>query len=190
MTSLGLLWLGLGLGWMIAEIALARGTRSHVQSAVNRDQGSERMVWTVVGSSLVVALWLGTIRWLPLPMSNTSAQTIAIPLFASGLALRSYAVATLGRLFTTRVAVHRDHTFVQSGPYRWVRHPGYGGLLMAFLGTGIAMGDWLALLALICPIAYAFQLRIDIEEHALTERFGRAYLNYCRQTKRLIPWIY
>jgi protein-S-isoprenylcysteine O-methyltransferase Ste14 len=63
-------------------------------------------------------------------------------------------------------------------------------LLSSFFAAGIAMGDSLALLTLVCPIAYVLSQRIRIEEQWLSEHFGNVYDDYCLSTKKLIPWVY
>jgi len=79
---------------------------------------------------------------------------------------------------------------VDSGPYRYVRHPTYTGALLTFVGLGFCFGNWLTLLFLTLPIIGAFLWRIRIEERALTEALGEDYRAYMRRTKRLIPGVY
>lgn len=66
----------------------------------------------------------------------------------SGVALCQWSVLTLGRFFTERVAICRDHQVVTSGPYRFVRHPGYAGTLLTVLGLALTLRNWLSLLVL------------------------------------------
>jgi len=79
---------------------------------------------------------------------------------------------------------------VQSGPYRWTRHPSYAGALIALLGIAILPGSWLSFAVVVIPITCAFLYRIHVEERALTEHLGESYRAYSRTTSRLIPWIY
>lgn len=79
---------------------------------------------------------------------------------------------------------------IESGPYRLVRHPSYTGALLAFLGFGFSLGNWLALLVIIVPIFVAFAYRIKVEERALVDALGDRYVSYARRTKRLLPFIY
>lgn len=66
----------------------------------------------------------------------------------AGIAIRQWSVALLGQLFTIDVRVHPDQTVVERGPYRWVRHPSYTGLIMSFVGIRLALGNWAALAVL------------------------------------------
>jgi protein-S-isoprenylcysteine O-methyltransferase len=106
-----------------------------------------------------------------------------------GLALRWWAVVTLGRFFTVDVATHADHSLVDTGPFHFVRHPSYTGLLLAFLGFGVSMGNALSLLVLMPPIVAALSYRMRVEEAALRGALGAPYADYCARTKRLIPGV-
>ena len=111
-------------------------------------------------------------------------------LFLGGLILRWYSIGYLGRYFTVDVSISAEHRLIDSGPYRFIRHPTYMGALLAFLGLGFCLGNWLSILFLSVPIIGAFLRRIRIEERALVEALGEQYRAYMRRTKRLIPFIY
>lgn len=96
----------------------------------------------------------------------------------------------LGRLFTVNVAIAADHTLIDSGPYRTIRHPSYTGALLVFPGLGISFGNWLSLIIVVVPTSLAFMQRIAIEEAALTRALGDSYPRYMARTKRLIPGVY
>ncbi|MFO1394504.1 MAG: isoprenylcysteine carboxylmethyltransferase family protein [Steroidobacteraceae bacterium] len=84
-------------------------------------------------------------------------------------------------LARTRVRARRD---------RGVRHPSYTGALLAFVGYGICLGNWISLAVVTVPIAWAFMRRIEVEELALNGALGERYVAYARRTKRLVPWVY
>ena len=109
--------------------------------------------------------------------------------FVGGLAFRWWAVITLGKFFTVDVATHDDHALVATGPFRFVRHPSYTGLLLAFCGFGLSFGNTLSLIALMVPIVAALWYRMRVEEEALRRALGAPYDAYCARTKRLIPGI-
>lgn len=192
MTPIRLLWLCLGLSWLGAELFVAR-RRPKEAPAFNqecRDQGTFRWLWLAALIGLATALVLKESRWLPLGWDGALRHAPAATLFGIGAALRLWAIASLGELFDTRITLHRQHRLIRTGPYRWVRHPSYGGLLLALFGAGIAMGDWLALAAMTLPVAAALGLRIRLEEQALAAHFPFEYADYRRRTWMLVPWIY
>ena len=108
----------------------------------------------------------------------------------SGLAIRVWAIAALGRAFRTTVEVDPGQTVVSTGPYRWVRHPSYSGLLLIVTGFGLASGNWLTLIACVVLPLSALLRRINVEEAELTRVLGDRYRAYEAQTKRLVPGVW
>ncbi len=115
---------------------------------------------------------------------------VGLFVFAIGMVLRWFSVFYLGRLYTFEVAIANDHSVISTGPYRYMRHPAYSCSLMSFVGLGICSGNFLSLLLLTIPIAWALLYRITIEEAALTEALGKDYTDYAARTARLIPYVY
>jgi len=111
----------------------------------------------------------------------------AIALIWIGMALRLWAVLTLGRLFRTAVFILNDHRLITGGPYRWLRNPSYTGGLITFAGIGLALGNWLSLASAVGGVLIAYGWRIRVEEKALRERFGQDYADYMRRSWALIP---
>jgi protein-S-isoprenylcysteine O-methyltransferase Ste14 len=190
MTLLQLFWLILGTTWAVIEIVIALKTRVKFTTIGHLEYRSERLIWIVVAIALFSALWVKQMHLVALPVSMFYRQLIAIVLFLVGLALRCYAVFSLGKFFSTTVMTSEQHILVERGPYRFIRHPAYTGLFVSFFAAGLAMGDVLALLTLISPIAYVLTQRIRIEERWLTDHFGKVYDSYSLRTKKLLPWIY
>ena len=79
---------------------------------------------------------------------------------------------------------------MRRGVYRFIRHPSYTGLLLRYLGFGLAFANWLSAALIFLPLLGATVYRIRVEEAALRERFGDEFLSYSRATKRLIPGVY
>jgi protein-S-isoprenylcysteine O-methyltransferase Ste14 len=96
----------------------------------------------------------------------------------------------LGRAFRTTVEVEAGQQVVDRGPYRWVRHPSYTGMLVIGVGLGLAYGNWLSLAVLVLlPLATMLR-RIFVEEAALVRVLGQPYLAYRCKTKRLVPGLW
>jgi protein-S-isoprenylcysteine O-methyltransferase len=113
-----------------------------------------------------------------------------VVLFVVGLLLRWWAIITLGRFFTVDVTIEKDHEVVERGPFRWVRHPSYTGVLLAFVGVALSLRNWGALVLILVPIFVAFVHRMNVEEEALSRALGERYAEYMTRTKRLIPLVY
>jgi protein-S-isoprenylcysteine O-methyltransferase Ste14 len=106
----------------------------------------------------------------------------------AGLAFACWARAILGRNWSGVVQLKQDHELIVRGPYSIVRHPIYTGLLLAFLGSALAIGQWRALLAT-AIVAISFWRKLRLEERWMRELFGDRYLNYMRRVKALVPWV-
>jgi protein-S-isoprenylcysteine O-methyltransferase Ste14 len=109
---------------------------------------------------------------------------------AAGVALRTWAILTLGRLFKFVVVIQDGHRVVASGPYRLLRHPSYTGGLVAFLGAGIALDSWLSALAIVFIPLLAVLVRIHVEEAKLATALGPEYTRYASRTHRLVPGLW
>jgi protein-S-isoprenylcysteine O-methyltransferase Ste14 len=120
--------------------------------------------------------------WVPVALGTL--------IFWSGVALRFWAIVTLGRFFTFTVSIQEGHRVVRSGPYRTVRHPSYTGLLLALIGLGIALDSWLSILALVVVPLIGVLIRIRVEEVALAGALGEDYTDYAAQTRRLVPGVW
>jgi len=108
----------------------------------------------------------------------------------AGVALRSWAVRTLGRYFLPVVAVRADQQVVRHGPYRLIRHPTYSGALLTLLGLGLTLTNWAALITLLgCALA-GLTYRVRIEEQALLQALGQPYREYMTQTTRYVPFLF
>jgi protein-S-isoprenylcysteine O-methyltransferase Ste14 len=107
-----------------------------------------------------------------------------------GLALRQWAVALLGPYFTVDVRVQPGQTVVERGPYRWVRHPSYTGLILIFVGLGLALGNWAALAVLMVVPTIGLVVRIHLEERALLEGLGEPYRRFAANRPRLFPGVW
>ena len=118
------------------------------------------------------------------------ASAVGLALLISGTVLRWAAVFTLKKYFTVNVTIFEDHRLVREGLYRHLRHPSYTGLLLRYLGLGLAYANWLSLALVFLPMLGAVLYRMRVEERALSEAFGAGYAEYARSTKRLIPGVY
>lgn len=106
----------------------------------------------------------------------------------AGLAFACWARVILGRNWSGVVQLKKDHELIVRGPYSIVRHPIYTGLLLAFLGTALAIGAWRGLIAS-AIVAVSFWRKLRLEERWLCELFGEQYAAYMRRVRALVPWV-
>jgi len=180
--SIPALWVAWLLYWTAAAIG-AKPTRRQ-ESVASR---LSHIVPLAAGIGLLATLhvpvaWL-TARFLP---PTAGWFWLGFCLVLIGLACTIAARIWLGRNWSGTVTLKQDHELVRAGPYRWVRHPIYSGLLLAVLGSAIALGEWRGVLALALATV-AFVRKIAIEERFLIEEFGDAFRHYRRQVPSLVP---
>jgi len=180
----------LGLAMLAYELFLRFTRRSDPGASTGADRGSLAVLWITIGAALTLASTVP--RFVPQANYHLCARSAGFTIagFALGLALRAWSIALLGRFFTVDVAIRHDHALMTSGPYAWVRHPSYSGLLLMFAALGVAFENHASIVVLLVPIGFALARRIAVEEHALAAAFGEAWTAYAGRTRRLIPFVY
>ena len=145
--------------WGLAEFCIAVIMRSG-SSAASKDRGSVFLIWAVCLSSISLAMFAAH-RFSVWALPNSRlCNTAGFWLFALGLLFRFYSIVYLGRLFTPNVAIAKDHQLIDSGPYRFIRHPTYTGFLMIVSRLGFELCkcgftlDSLCPRSLLSPLAY------------------------------------
>ena len=176
--------------WYLLEIGLLARDRIRGKGSVTRDRGTRvlNIVAIVAAISLAsMAVRLAPTLHTPAPAHAATAGLIVLWL---GLGIRIWAVLSLGAAFRTTVEVATNQPLVTAGPYRWVRHPSYSGLLLIMVGFGLVLGNWLALGICVLFPGLALVRRIQVEEAELSRVLGDHYRSYQTQTKRLIPLVW
>ena len=174
--------------WIVSEAsAFFRGV------TIAADRRKDRSSGPILIGFLLLAVWLGGILASLVPGASMSAGRSVIfvcglLLALAGIALRQYAIASLGRFFTVRVMTRPDQTVIESGPYRFIRHPSYSGSLMTVLGVLLCSTNWLSMACFVLAVP-GFLYRIRVEERALIDALGESYRAYMGRTKRLVPFV-
>jgi protein-S-isoprenylcysteine O-methyltransferase len=180
----------LGLLYLISELLLTATRRSRSRTGTKQDRSTLGVLWLVIMVNVAAGIYVAK-YWPATALPHHRSFAFAgVMLFVAGLLLRWWAIITLGRFFTVDVTIERDHELVERGPFRMVRHPSYTGVLLAFVGFALSLGNWAALLVILLPIGVAFIHRMNVEEDALSGALGPQYTDYMRCTKRLVPFIY
>jgi protein-S-isoprenylcysteine O-methyltransferase len=115
---------------------------------------------------------------------------VGVAIVLAGVALRAWAILTLGRYFRREVTIEPGQRLVRRGPYRLLRHPSYTGLLLSFLGLGLAFGSWASAAVALLIVFVGMLPRIRVEEGALARAFGAEYADYAGATARLLPYVW
>jgi len=117
------------------------------------------------------------------------AYFIGIAILLTGVAIRQWAVAVLGRYFSNVIGIQANQKVVQSGPYRFVRHPSYTGILLIQIGIALTLQSWAAVLAAGAIFGLTYGHRMLSEEKFLVRELGNDYVQYMSRTKRIIPFL-
>lgn len=174
--------------WAVCEAGLRIWETAEGRGHLGRDQWTRVLIGLTLGGSVggALALRAGAPSW----RIGGPSWAIGSLVMWGGLGLRAWAVSSLGRSFRTTVEVDEGQPVVTTGPYRWVRHPSYTGLLLIVVGCGIAVGNGAALaLTLVVPLP-AMLRRIAVEEAELRRVLGDSYAAYQLHTARLIPRVW
>jgi protein-S-isoprenylcysteine O-methyltransferase Ste14 len=171
-------WAAFWLYWLVAAFSMKRG----------------RVLWSrelrirvVIAVAVILLIRLGALRGRGVH-SDPLRAGIGLVLFALGLGFAIWARRHIGRNWGTPMTQKDEPELVTSGPYHLVRHPIYSGILVAGLGTAVAL-SWLWLTAVVLAGVY-FIYSALAEERYLTDRFPDDYPVYKRSTKMLAPFIF
>jgi protein-S-isoprenylcysteine O-methyltransferase Ste14 len=140
---------------------------------------------TVGAFILFCSRGIGAITWHPHVVS-----IVGLTVTALGVALRYWAIVTLGRFFTSAVMVQADQPVVAHGPFRFIRHPGYAGALFFGVGAALTCANGAAAIFFVLCHGSAFRYRVKLEEAVMLSHFGQTYANYQARTWRFLPFVY
>jgi len=115
---------------------------------------------------------------------------LGIVIIIVGLTIRIISIRTLKQYFTYSVAKTENHELIEKGFYKFIRHPGYLGQLLIFIGISISLSNWLSVILMFLFTLIGYLNRIRVEENFMVEQMGVKYSDYQMRTKKLIPKIY
>jgi protein-S-isoprenylcysteine O-methyltransferase Ste14 len=172
--------------WILMEIPRALNRRPDAEQV---DQGSLNFVRLCAVVAAVTAALVARIPATAMPEGPVTLG-IGLAIAWAGIGLRWWSFRTLGRYFTFTVQTSADQPVVTSGPYRFVRHPSYTGIMLALAGVATTYGNWLSVAAFVVVLMVGFVNRIRVEEAALSAALGHAYTSYASGRKRLVPLVW
>jgi len=175
-------WAALGLYWIVSAL----GTK---KTAVNENSATRVTRLSILALTLVLLLThrlsIGPLAHRFIPLSPEIAW-FGVGLTALGVALAIWARATLGRNWSDKVVLKVDHELIRRGPYGYLRHPIYTGVLLAVAGTALTVGKWSGIIALLL-LGTTYFLKAMREEELLATNFGEAFADYKKQTGFFLP---
>jgi len=184
--GLKLIWYSLLLYWLISGVG--------VKKSKSREPVLKRFIlyWLpliVAGLLLGPGEWFGHTWWREnfVPHTNLVGYS-GLSIALAGGVIACWSRYLLGKNWSVSVQEKQNHSLIQTGLYKYVRHPIYTGLLLLFAGNALIVGDYRGIVA--TGIVFcAFWHKLKKEEKLLTELFNHEYLDYKTKTKAIIPFI-
>lgn len=149
----------------------------------------------VVVFSFVLAMKAPNSAWIPAWFARRSlpgvpvTAWVGVALGVTGLLVRLWSVLTLRERYTRTLLIQEGHKVERDGPYRWVRHPGYLGSLLALGGFALSSGNSIAFFSSLLALVAAYRYRIHVEDEMLLAAFGDEYAKYRREVPALVPFM-
>lgn len=156
----------------------------------NRDRGTaNQIIWSIYITQIAIITEAAYLRY-PSSIAWDMFTVFGLALMLSGLVVRTWAVVVLGKYFTWHISTRKDQTIITSGPYAYIRHPGYFGAFLTYIGTAVFLHSWFSLVPSALILWFAFSRRIQHEENELKKDVGETYVIYCEKSKRFFPGIW
>jgi protein-S-isoprenylcysteine O-methyltransferase Ste14 len=174
------------LGFGVKEIFLRQGATAKKIAPTATDRGTTALI-LVAYALAVTAIATHLLPSVELPIGVAWAGA-AVGMF--GFVFRIWAMRVLGRFYTRTLVTTAEQTVVQDGPYRLVRHPGYLGSILVWMGAAATSANLLSLAAVIVLLTVAYTYRIRTEERMLVLALGEPYVEYQRHSWRLVPFVF
>jgi len=189
-VTLPIAWQILYWTWVASEVVIGIATRTRQSTGRVHDRGSLIQIAAVIELKTTTQRRSSEVTPPNLFGGSRSLKLAGVVVLVIALAIRWTAIYTLGKSFSSNVAILDSQSLNRSGLYRYVRHPSYLGLMLVFLSVGLHSRNWLSLAIAVVPTTAALLYRIRVEESALRQAFGDAYVSYSKEVSRLIPGLF
>lgn len=187
MTNSIFIYFTLGL-WIIMAIFWFVKACFHSQTKISFEISS---ILKLVSSALILYLPLFFDGWFSKQLYSTGiiTNTIGVVVCGAGIFFAIYGRAALGKNWSGKVIIQKNHSLIQTGPYKITRHPQYTGALAAYFGTAIVIGQVFGFVWSII-LTFGLILKAKLEDKILSQRFPDEFPEYRKSIKMIIPFIY
>jgi len=169
------MWIVVFIYWVI---------KSRNQGVLNEIAGLAKLLF----SGLVVYIPVIFHFQVSSRLSSSTAQIIGLIVTGLGCFICILAREYLASSWSGKVVTQENHVLIKTGPYKFVRHPIYSGVLVMMLGTSFIVGNFMSFYWVLLCFFGLFQ-KSKAEEKLLAEKFGESYEQYKKETKMLIPYL-
>jgi protein-S-isoprenylcysteine O-methyltransferase Ste14 len=172
----------------LPEFKIVQRARVDAKKEGSKDAGSIKVI--------MATNWLAMIIAFPAAWNLSTMIEPRMPVYYFGLVLlvlgsllRRLCWKTLGEHFTGDVRASAEQPVIQTGPYRFVRHPSYTAGMIMFAGIGFALTNWISVGVMLLTSIFAYGYRVRVEERAMLGEIGAPYAEFMRTRKRFIPFL-
>jgi protein-S-isoprenylcysteine O-methyltransferase Ste14 len=177
------------VGFSLMEGRLRVGDEAKSFESGKFDQRTTRILGFAYFVSVLFLLASWVLNYFKIGTFSSWVGWLGIMIALTGLSLRWWANRTLGAFYTRTLKVAENQTIIQEGPYRFIRHPGYLGMILLWTGIATATANWIVMLVVLIVTFCAYVYRIRNEEKMLLST-NINYAEYRSHTWRLIPFVY
>jgi protein-S-isoprenylcysteine O-methyltransferase Ste14 len=181
--------LGLANVYQVIEIPELSNLSKGEEGKRVRRQSMVFVVMIIFLFGIIFLLPFADRRSIGVMRAGQIVRWLGLILCGLGFILSFWARVALGRMYSAEATIQKNHPLVTTGPFRYIRHPVYLGILCFVLGLSFLFRSWIGLVAMI-PIVSGLLFRIRDEEVVLHKEFGRKWEAYCKQSWRFIPYLY
>jgi protein-S-isoprenylcysteine O-methyltransferase Ste14 len=171
------------------EVFMNLRQRGKHRPTSTRDRGSLWLLYGLITLGYALSFSIGATKIGRIYPWN-AFFALGMVLITLGLTVRVTSILTLKQFFTYSVAKVESQKIVDTGLYKFIRHPGYLGQLVIFFGISTSLSNWLSVLLMMMTVTIGYIYRIQVEERFMLEEMGEKYLEYQARTKRIIPLIF
>ncbi len=178
--------------FIIIERLLRKGPKAKSMEKTPYDKGSTNFIAFALVISCILVFIAPVMNYYKFGSFNLSItfNLIGILIMVSGLSERVIAALTLGRFYTKTLRTTKNHKIISHGVYKYIRNPGYLGVISLLIGAGISISNIYSIIIISLSVLVSYIYRIRIEERMMIDNFGDEYKDYLKRTKRLLPFIY
>jgi protein-S-isoprenylcysteine O-methyltransferase Ste14 len=171
------------------EVFMNLRQRSKSKVTTSRDKGSLWLLYSLITAGYALSFSIGATKIGRIYAWN-ALFAVGMALIGIGFVIRIHSILTLKQFFTYSIAKVENHKIIETGLYKFIRHPGYLGQLIIFIGISTSISNWLSILFMMLPVTFGYLYRIKAEEKFMLDQLGEDYFKYQGRTKRIIPMLY
>jgi protein-S-isoprenylcysteine O-methyltransferase len=174
--------------FLLTEFIFRKKGESGSLATSDSDKGSTRLVVLSFGFSILLLVVLSILKYgfFGLPL----VDYLGLVVMVIGLSLRFWSMNALGKFYSRTLRTMSEQRVITTGPYKLVRHPGYLSSILIWIGTGLAIENWIMTLSCLIIFSLVYSYRIVAEEKMLVSIFGKEYEEYRKKSWRLIPLLF